>query len=69
MLNEFLVRTFRHAATERNQAIIIKALSAAQNLQKQAEFIEVCEKVGARIERETVGQDGVTGPDDVVVDG
>ena len=49
-LSEFLLRTFRAATTEKNQAIIIKALSAAQNLQKQAEFIETCEKLGAKFE-------------------
>lgn len=51
MLSEFLVRSFRAATTERNQAIILKALSAAQNLQKQVEFVEVCEKIGARFDR------------------
>lgn len=51
MLSEFLVRSFRAATTERNQAIILKALSAAQNLQKQVEFVEVCEKAGARFDR------------------
>lgn len=50
LLAEFLLRTFRAATTERNQAVIIKALSAAQNLQKQAEFIETCEKIGAKLE-------------------
>jgi len=54
LLSEFLLRTFRAATTERNQAVIIKALSAAQNLQKQAEFIETCEKIGAKLE---VGND------------
>lgn len=57
LLGEFLLRTFRAATTERNQAVIIKALSAAQNLQKQAEFIEVCEKMGARLESEQNDQD------------
>ena len=50
LLSEFLLRTFRAATTARNQAIIIKALSAAQNLQKQTEFIETCEKIGAKLE-------------------
>ena len=58
LLSEFLLRTIRAAVTERNQAIIIKALSAAQNLQKQAEFIETCEKIGATLE---------TGPDASIV--
>lgn len=51
MLSEFLLRSFRAATTERNQAVILKALSAAQNLQMQAEFVDVCEKMGARFER------------------
>ncbi|KAK5047588.1 hypothetical protein LTR84_006685 [Exophiala bonariae] len=51
MMSEFLVRSFRAATTERNQAIILKALSAAQNLQKQVEFVEVCEKFGAHFDR------------------
>jgi hypothetical protein len=46
MLKDFILRTFRAATSERNQAVIMKALSAAQNLQKQAEFVDVCEKMG-----------------------
>ncbi|KIV97403.1 hypothetical protein PV10_01158 [Exophiala mesophila] len=56
ILSEFLVRSFRAATTERNQAVILKALSAAQNLQKQVEFIEVCEKIGARFDRGRGGE-------------
>ncbi|KIV81608.1 hypothetical protein PV11_03781 [Exophiala sideris] len=71
MLSEFLLRGFRAATTERNQAVIIKALSAAQNLQKQAEFIEVCEKIGARFERDegADGDLGAPGPMEVEHDG
>lgn len=71
MLSEFLLRSFRAATTERNQAVIIKALSAAQNLQKQVEFIEICEKIGARFERDegTTADLGAPGPMDVDVDG
>ena len=59
MLSEFLLRSFRAATSKRNEAVIVKALSAAQNLQMQAEFVEACEKVGATIEKEkTVGGDG-----------
>jgi vacuolar protein sorting-associated protein 3 len=50
MLGEFLVRSFRAATTERNQLVIVKALSAAQNLIGQVEFIGVCEKIGATVE-------------------
>ena len=52
MLSEFLLRSFRAATSKRNEAIIIKALSAAQNLQMQADFVDACEKVGATIEGE-----------------
>ena len=59
MLSEFLLRSFRAATSRRNEAVIIKALSAAQNLQMQSEFVETCEKVGATIEKEkTAGGDG-----------
>jgi vacuolar protein sorting-associated protein 3 len=54
-LSEFLLRSFRAATSARNEAVIVKALSAAQNLQVQARFVEVCEKVGATIEREKGG--------------
>jgi vacuolar protein sorting-associated protein 3 len=56
-LSEFLLRSFRAATTARNEAVIVKALSAAQNLQMQAQFIDVCEKVGATVEAEK-GMDG-----------
>lgn len=62
-LSEFLLRTFRAVTTERNQAVIIKALSAAQNLQKQAEFIEICEKIGAKLELETNNTNDEAGND------
>lgn len=52
MLSEFLLRSFRAATTDRNQVVIIKALSAAQNLIGQVEFIEICEKIGAKIEHD-----------------
>lgn len=67
MLKDFILRTFRAATTERNQAIIMKALSAAQNLQKQAEFVDVCEKVGAKVEGETFNEDG-PGPAEITQD-
>ena len=49
-LSEFLTRTIRKITTEKAEAMVIKALSASQNLQKQAEFIDICEKMGAKIE-------------------
>ncbi|RMZ90530.1 hypothetical protein DV736_g2236, partial [Chaetothyriales sp. CBS 134916] len=39
-LSDFLLRSFRATTTKRNEAVIIKALSAAQNLQIQADFVE-----------------------------
>ncbi|KAG9779098.1 hypothetical protein KCU88_g4124, partial [Aureobasidium melanogenum] len=63
-LSEFLVRSFRAATTERNKAVIMKALSAAQNLQKQVEFAEICEKLGPQVDR---GQ-GVDGEMSMAVD-
>jgi vacuolar protein sorting-associated protein 3 len=62
MLSEFLLRSFRAATSKRNEAVIVKALSAAQNLQIQVEFVEACEKVGATIEAEKgMGGDGDVG--------
>ena len=70
-LSEFLLRSFRAATTQRNEAVIMKALSAAQNLQIQANFVEVCEKVGATIEAEKsapAGPDERDGPGHAVYD-
>jgi hypothetical protein len=50
VMSEFLLRTFRTITSEKNEAIVVKALSAAQNLQRRAEFIAVCEKFGPRLE-------------------
>jgi hypothetical protein len=69
LLAEFLLRSFRAATTERNQAVIIKALSAAQNLQKQVQFIEVCEKMGAQFARDSDGDAAAPSPMEVDVDG
>lgn len=68
LLSEFLLRSFRAATSARNEAVIIKALSAAQNLQIQAQFVEACEKIGATIEAEKgVGGDGEPGPAEIEV--
>ena len=61
MLAEFLLRSMRAATSERNEAVIMKALSAAQNLQRQAQFVDACEKLGAKIEAEK-GSDGGAAP-------
>jgi vacuolar protein sorting-associated protein 3 len=50
ILAEFLLRTMRALRVEMMEASVVKALSAAENLRKQAKFVEVCEKLGARIE-------------------
>ena len=52
-VREFLLRTFRSITSEYNEAVILRALSAAQNLQKQAAFVEACEKYGMKIEEAT----------------
>ncbi|ERF72601.1 hypothetical protein EPUS_02883 [Endocarpon pusillum Z07020] len=52
VLAEFLLRTMRALRGEMLEASVVKALSAAEYLRKQAEFVEVCEKLGARMEGE-----------------
>lgn len=68
MVSEFLVRSFRQATSERNQIVIVKALAAAQNLMGQVEWIEVCEKVGAKFQTEG-GPGDVSDSMDVDVEG
>ncbi|KPI43904.1 Transforming growth factor-beta receptor-associated protein 1 [Cyphellophora attinorum] len=68
MLSEFLVRSFRAATSKRNEAVIVKALSAAQNLQVQTQWVEACEKIGATIEAEK-GLDGGAGGGDAGMEG
>lgn len=60
LLSDFLVRALRQLVHERNEASIVKSLSAAQNLSKQAELVDVCEKLGAQIE----GVEDIGGGDD-----
>ncbi|RMZ76089.1 hypothetical protein DV737_g4959, partial [Chaetothyriales sp. CBS 132003] len=74
-LSDFLLRSFRATTTKRNEAVIIKALSAAQNLQIQADFVEACEKIGASIEAEKAaaardgdGHDVLDGPGHAIYD-
>jgi vacuolar protein sorting-associated protein 3 len=52
LLSEFLLRTMRASRSEMLEASVVKALSAAENLRKQAELVEVCEWMGARVEAE-----------------
>ena len=53
-LGEFILRSFRALISEHHEAVILKALSASQNLQGQAAFVEACEKFGMKIETDTV---------------
>ncbi|KIW88158.1 uncharacterized protein Z519_11269 [Cladophialophora bantiana CBS 173.52] len=73
MLSEFLVRSFRAATSERNQLVIMKALSAAQNLIGQVEFVELCEKIGATVETgdeaDGPGQEGFGEPREIDIRG
>ncbi|KAH0837593.1 hypothetical protein AYO21_05083 [Fonsecaea monophora] len=73
MLSEFLVRSFRSATTERNQLVIMKALSAAQNLIGQVDLVELCEKIGPKFETTNEGatpdQGGFEEPREVDVGG
>jgi vacuolar protein sorting-associated protein 3 len=50
LIGEFLLHTLRAVMSESNEAVILKALSAAQNLQSQATFVEACEKFGIKVE-------------------
>ena len=52
VLAEFLLRTMRALRGEMLEASVVKAISAAENLRKQAELVEVCEKLGVRMEGE-----------------
>ena len=56
-MNEFLMRTLRAIRDERNEAAVLKALSASENLQAQAKWIDVCEKLGAQLEGMSTGDD------------
>ena len=49
IVSEYLLRTLRAIRSERNEVLVVKALSAAQNLQRQTEFIDICEKLGPRL--------------------
>ena len=49
LLSEFFLHTFRTLTSERNETILVKALSTAQNLRTQAYSVDM-EKFGARTE-------------------
>ena len=46
LVSAFLVSAFRRLVHERNEAVITKALSGAENLKISADFVEKCEKLG-----------------------
>lgn len=50
LVSGFLVSSFRRLVQEKNEATITKALSAAENLQIAAAFIEKCSDIGPQIE-------------------
>ena len=50
LIASFLVRALRRLVHERNEAMISKALSGAENLQIASEFVEKCHEVGPQIE-------------------
>ena len=50
LIASFLIRALRRLINERNEAMITKSLSGAENLQIASEFIEKCHEVGPQIE-------------------
>jgi hypothetical protein len=54
LISGFLVGALRRLVHEKNEAMICKALSGAENLRISAEFVEKCERLGPHIEHEEV---------------
>ena len=50
LVSAFLVSAFRRLVQDRNEVVICKALSGAENLRISADFVEKCEKIGPRLE-------------------
>jgi hypothetical protein len=50
LLADFLVRVLRKLTSEKHEAEIVKALSGAENLRVQVEFIDSCQKIGGNLE-------------------
>ena len=50
VVSGFLVSTLRRLVQEKNEAMIVKALSGAENLQAAAELVEKCVSLGPEIE-------------------
>ena len=50
LISAFLISAFRRLVHEKSEAMIAKALSAAENLRISADFIEKCEGLGPQLE-------------------
>lgn len=50
LLAPFVVSSFRRILEERNETMIAKALSGAENLLSRASLIDFCEKAGPTVE-------------------
>lgn len=50
LVSAFLISAFRRINSEKNEAMIVKSLSGAENLQVAAAFVEKCGALGPRIE-------------------
>ena len=52
LVADFLISALRRLIAEKNEAMIVKALSGAENLQTAHAFVEKCRDLGPRIESE-----------------
>ncbi|KKY17365.1 putative tgf beta receptor associated protein [Phaeomoniella chlamydospora] len=50
LLSEFFTRTLRKIRIEKDDSLVLRGLAAAENLRKQVEWVEGCEKLGALFE-------------------
>ena len=50
IISPFLISAFRRMVKERNESMVAKALSGAENVLSRAAFIEFCEKRGPAVE-------------------
>ena len=51
LVSGFLIGAFRRLLSDRSEAMIVKSLSGAENLQVASEFVEKCIAVGPRLEQ------------------
>lgn len=54
VVSSFLIHAFRRLVRERNETVVVKALSSAQNLRQAVDFIEKSESLGPTIVNATV---------------